>query len=114
MLAVLSCRYVLSLSRALGYCHTKHVIHRDIKPENLLVSSSSEAILLCVLLCIVVRALQQTATQLPGVSGDLHDRQMQSHVHVVCADTALPLCRCGLPVHLYLVCDAPRSAWTTS
>ncbi|WIA23424.1 hypothetical protein OEZ85_000179 [Tetradesmus obliquus] len=29
--------YVLSLSRALGYCHTKHVIHRDIKPENLLV-----------------------------------------------------------------------------
>jgi hypothetical protein len=30
-------RYVLSLSRALGYCHTKHVIHRDIKPENLLV-----------------------------------------------------------------------------
>lgn len=32
------CRYVLSLSRALGYCHTKHVIHRDIKPENLLVS----------------------------------------------------------------------------
>jgi aurora kinase len=28
---------VLSLSRALAYCHTKHVIHRDIKPENLLV-----------------------------------------------------------------------------
>jgi serine/threonine protein kinase len=25
------------LSRALAYCHTKHVIHRDIKPENLLV-----------------------------------------------------------------------------
>lgn len=36
-----SCRYVLSLSRALGYCHTKHVIHRDIKPENLLVRSST-------------------------------------------------------------------------
>lgn len=32
------CRsYVVSLARALGYCHTKHVIHRDIKPENLLV-----------------------------------------------------------------------------
>lgn len=29
--------YVLSLARALSYCHTKHVIHRDIKPENLLV-----------------------------------------------------------------------------
>jgi serine/threonine protein kinase len=33
----LSRSYVLSLSRALSYCHTKHVIHRDIKPENLLV-----------------------------------------------------------------------------
>lgn len=28
--------YILSLSRALAYCHSKHVIHRDIKPENLL------------------------------------------------------------------------------
>ena len=30
-------RYILDLSRALHYCHTKHVIHRDIKPENLLI-----------------------------------------------------------------------------
>jgi serine/threonine protein kinase len=37
----LACRYALSLSRALGYCHTKHVIHRDIKPENLLVGCSA-------------------------------------------------------------------------
>ena len=29
-------QYILSLSRALAYCHEKHVIHRDIKPENLL------------------------------------------------------------------------------
>ncbi|KAJ1398475.1 Serine/threonine-protein kinase, active site [Sesbania bispinosa] len=28
--------YILSLTRALAYCHEKHVIHRDIKPENLL------------------------------------------------------------------------------
>jgi hypothetical protein len=35
--ASISRSYVLSLSRALSYCHTKHVIHRDIKPENLLV-----------------------------------------------------------------------------
>ncbi|KAJ7962245.1 Serine/threonine-protein kinase [Quillaja saponaria] len=28
--------YILSLTRALVYCHEKHVIHRDIKPENLL------------------------------------------------------------------------------
>lgn len=34
--------YVLSLSRALSYCHTKHVIHRDIKPENLLVGLEDE------------------------------------------------------------------------
>eukprot|EP00877_Chromochloris_zofingiensis_P008176 jgi/Chrzof1/3611/Cz13g02090.t1 len=33
----LTATYVVSLARALGYCHTKHVIHRDIKPENLLV-----------------------------------------------------------------------------
>ncbi|CDP17794.1 unnamed protein product [Coffea canephora] len=28
--------YIASLTRALAYCHEKHVIHRDIKPENLL------------------------------------------------------------------------------
>jgi serine/threonine protein kinase len=30
-------RYILDLSKALAYCHSKHVIHRDIKPENLLI-----------------------------------------------------------------------------
>ncbi|XP_076051056.1 aurora kinase-like [Oratosquilla oratoria] len=29
-------RYILQLSQALGYCHSKKVIHRDIKPENIL------------------------------------------------------------------------------
>ncbi|XP_042050392.1 serine/threonine-protein kinase Aurora-3-like [Salvia splendens] len=28
--------YIHSLTKALAYCHDKHVIHRDIKPENLL------------------------------------------------------------------------------
>lgn len=33
---------MLQLSRALRYCHSKHVIHRDIKPENLLVGYKGE------------------------------------------------------------------------
>lgn len=37
-----SARYVLQLTRALRYCHTKHVIHRDIKPENLLLDLKGE------------------------------------------------------------------------
>ncbi|GIL80494.1 hypothetical protein Vretimale_16076 [Volvox reticuliferus] len=37
-----SASYILSLARALHYCHTKHVIHRDIKPENLLVGLNGE------------------------------------------------------------------------
>jgi len=37
-----SAQYVLQLSRALAYCHSKHVIHRDIKPENLLVGQLGE------------------------------------------------------------------------
>lgn len=31
-----SSRYIKSLTQALIYCHSKHVIHRDIKLENLL------------------------------------------------------------------------------
>ncbi|MED6200287.1 hypothetical protein PIB30_083586 [Stylosanthes scabra] len=37
--------YILSLTKALAYCHEKHVIHRDIKPENLLLDH--EQINLC-------------------------------------------------------------------
>ena len=29
--------YIMQITKALHYCHKKHVIHRDIKPENLLV-----------------------------------------------------------------------------
>src|SRR5690348_9738648 len=39
--------YVMSLARALCYCHTKHVIHRDIKPENLLVGLGGEIKVCC-------------------------------------------------------------------
>jgi len=37
-----SAQYILELSQALSYCHTKHVIHRDIKPENLLIGHNGE------------------------------------------------------------------------
>lgn len=35
-------RYILDLSKALAYCHVKHVIHRDIKPENLLIGQRGD------------------------------------------------------------------------
>ena len=35
-------QYIHDLSKALSYCHMKHVIHRDIKPENLLIGMKGE------------------------------------------------------------------------
>lgn len=35
-------KYILDLSKALAYCHAKHVIHRDIKPENLLIGQRGD------------------------------------------------------------------------
>lgn len=37
-----SARYISDLSKALSFCHSKHVIHRDIKPENLLIGAQGE------------------------------------------------------------------------
>lgn len=34
--------YLLSLAKALMYCHQRHIIHRDIKPENLLIGEKQE------------------------------------------------------------------------
>jgi serine/threonine protein kinase len=35
-------RYIVQMSDAMNYCHSKHVIHRDIKPENIMVGLDGE------------------------------------------------------------------------
>jgi len=37
-----SALYISELSKALAYCHSKHIIHRDIKPENLLLGANGD------------------------------------------------------------------------
>lgn len=37
-----SATYIMELTDALNYCHSKKVIHRDIKPENLLLGANGE------------------------------------------------------------------------
>ena len=35
-------KYIVQMSDAIAYCHSKHIIHRDIKPENILVGLNGE------------------------------------------------------------------------
>lgn len=35
-------KYIVQMSDAIHYCHSKHVIHRDIKPENILIGLKGE------------------------------------------------------------------------
>jgi serine/threonine protein kinase len=35
-------KYIVQMSDAMNYCHSKHVIHRDIKPENIMVGLTGE------------------------------------------------------------------------
>lgn len=35
-------KYIIKISDAISYCHSKHVVHRDIKPENILVTANNE------------------------------------------------------------------------
>lgn len=35
-------KYIVQMSDAINYCHSKHVIHRDIKPENIMVGLNGE------------------------------------------------------------------------
>lgn len=34
--------YIVQMSDAIRYCHSKHIIHRDIKPENILIGLNGE------------------------------------------------------------------------
>ena len=47
-------QYILSLAKALLYCHQKHVIHRDIKPENLLVGTNVRPLPLTLTLTLIL------------------------------------------------------------
>jgi serine/threonine protein kinase len=35
-------QFIVQMSDAINYCHSKHVIHRDIKPENIMVGLNGE------------------------------------------------------------------------
>eukprot|EP00898_Chlorokybus_atmophyticus_P006789 jgi/Chlat1/7110/Chrsp57S06794 len=76
--------YIAALTKALVYCHSKHVIHRDIKPENILIGAKGE--LKIADFGWAVHALNSRRQTLCGTLDYLPPEMVEGKEHDTCVD----------------------------
>ena len=96
--------YIVKMSDAIAYCHSKNVIHRDIKPENILVGANGE--LKIADFGWSVHTPNMRRTTLCGTLDYLPPEMIEGHEH----DEAVDIWSLGVLLYEFLIGSPPFEA----
>lgn len=96
--------YIVKISDAIAYCHSKHVIHRDIKPENILVGANGELKIADFGWAVCLSSSRRTT--LCGTLDYLPPEMIEGHEH----DESVDIWSLGVLLYEFLVGSPPFEA----
>ena len=97
-------KYIVKISEAIEYCHSKRVIHRDIKPENILVGANGELKLADFGWAVCLSSSRRTT--LCGTLDYLPPEMIEGHEH----DESVDIWSLGVLLYEFLVGSPPFEA----